>query len=265
MKHSYGPWAFINGGSEGIGAEIGNRLAENGINISMIARNAGALDEQHQHLKDTYGVEVSSAALDLSQPNATNEVIELTRDIDVGFYAHVACFAPLGAYLDTPLDRHLQALQVNVHSLNELTHHFASRMRDRGCGGILLCSSMAALGAFPYNAQYSANKAYTHLLGEALWYELKEQNIDVLSLVISEVSTPALLRSGSELQGGAKTLTPIQVVDEAFSVLGKQPSIITGRRNRFIAFIAEYFIPKIKMMELMAKEIQRYKEPPDTH
>jgi short-subunit dehydrogenase len=124
---------------------------------------------------------------------------------------------------------------------------------------------MASLNAFPYNAQYAANKAYIRLLGEALWYELKEHNVDVLSLVISEVSTPALLRSGSELRGGSKTLTPREVVDEAFSVLGKQPGLITGRRNRITAFIAKHFIPNKTMMKLLAGEIARYSEPPDKH
>lgn len=265
MKNLYGPWAFINGGSEGIGAEIGNALAENGISICMTARNARALDKQKSHLEETYGVEVIAKIIDLSKPDAVTQIIELTQSLDVGFYAHVASTSPLGPYLDTSLDRHHQALQVNVNSVSDLTYHFASRMRINGRGGIILCSSMASLNAFPYNAQYAANKAYIRLLGEALWHELKEFNIDVLSLVISEVSTPALLRSGSELQGGNKTLTPKMVVNEAFSAIGKQPSLITGRRNRLTAFVAKHFIPDKMMMKLLAGEIERYNEPPDEH
>ena len=83
---------------------------------------------------------------------------------------------------------------------------------ELGSGGVILCSSMACLSGFPYNAQYSANKGYIRLLSEALWFEIREFNVDVLALVISEVSTPALLRSGSQLQGGSKTLTPAEVV-----------------------------------------------------
>ena len=138
-------------------------------------------------------------------------------------------------------------------------------MKERGSGGVILCSSMASLSGFPYNAQYSANKGYIRLLGEALWFELREFNVDILALVISEVSTPALLRSGSQLQGGSKTLTPAKVVSEAFSVIGKEPSLITGRRNRITAFIARHFIPGKTMMKLMAGEIARYKEPSNVH
>jgi short-subunit dehydrogenase len=265
LKTSYGPWAFINGGSEGIGAEIGNFLAANGVNIAMVARNAGALEKQKAHLLNNYSIEVRAETVDLAAPDAAGQIIEMTRGLDVGFYAHVASSAPLGAYLDTPPQKHEQALQVNVNSLHQLTYHFATGMREKAGGGIMLCSSMASLSAFPFNAQYAADKAYIRLLGEALWYELKEHDIDVLSLVISEVSTPALLRSGSELQGGSKTLTPSQVVNEAFSSLGRQPSIITGRRNRLSAFVARHFVPKKTLMKLMAREIERYKEPPEKH
>jgi short-subunit dehydrogenase len=265
MKNHYGPWAFIAGGSEGIGAEIGAELASRGINICMVARNASALKEQQQLLQSNYGIEVIAETVDLSNPAAVTEIENLTRTLDIGFYAHVASSAPLDSYLDTSQERHHRALQVNVNLLHDLTYHFTSRMKERGSGGVILCSSMASLSPFPYNAQYSANKAYIRILGEALWFELKEFNIDVLTLIISEVSTPALLRSGSKLQGKGRTLSPSEVVEEAFTVIGKEPSLITGKKNRITAYIAQYLIPKKKMMKILARQITRYKEPPDVH
>ena len=265
MKQNYGPWAFIAGGSEGIGAEICQRLAGNGINIYLIARNEGALTAQRDHLQASFPIEVRAATIDLSQPQSIEEIKTLTAGLDIGFYAHVASTATLGPYLDATAEQHRKALQVNVIAAHELTYHFAGLMKARSSGGIMLCSSMASLSAFPYNGQYAANKAYIRLLGEALWYELAESSVDVLSLVISEVSTPALLRSGSELQGGDKTLTPQSVVEEAFEALGKQPSLITGKRNRLTAFIARHFIPQQRMMKILAEEITRYRDTPDVH
>lgn len=265
MKDRYGPWAFIAGGSEGIGAGIGNTLASQGINICMVARNESALRKQQQFLESNFGIEVVAATMDLSDPDACGEIVELTSNLDIGFFAYVASTGPLGGYLDNSPERHRRALQVNVNLLHELTYHFSAGMKARGSGGVILCSSMASLNAFPFNAQYAANKAYTRILGEALWFEFKALNIDVLTLIISEVATPALLRSGSELQGGSKTLQPSQVVDEAFSAIGKVPSLITGRKNRITAVITKYFIPKKIMMNILAKEVTRYKEPPDVH
>lgn len=265
MNNFYGPWAFIAGGSEGIGAEIGSTLAAKGINIILVARNQSALDAHKKHLQCTFDVEVIAQSIDLSKSDAFGRITELCDGLDIGFYAHVASYAPLDSYLDASPERHHRALQVNVNLLHDLTYHFAGKMKARGSGGIMLCSSMASLNAFPYNAQYAANKAYIRILGEALWFELKEFKVDVLTLIISEVSTPALLRSGSTLQGEGRTLTPTQVVDEAFAVIGKQPSLITGWKNRLIVFIVKHFVPDKVMMKIFAKEIEKYQEPPEVH
>jgi uncharacterized protein len=148
VSDRYGPWAVIAGGSEGIDAEVCNRLAGGGVNMALIARNAGALESQAHHLASTYGVEVRQRPLDLAASDAVADVVEFAKGLNVGFYARVASYAPLDPYLDTSSERHRQALAVNVLSAHELTHHFASAMTARGSGGILLCSSMASLTPF---------------------------------------------------------------------------------------------------------------------
>ena len=87
MNNSYGPWAYINGGSEGIGAEIGNVLAGNGINICMSARNSGALNKQQEHLKDTYGDRIVfwGGGVD------TQKVLAFGSEADVRKQVHTEC------------------------------------------------------------------------------------------------------------------------------------------------------------------------------
>jgi short-subunit dehydrogenase len=48
-------------------------------------------------------------------------------------------------------------------------------------------------------ATYCAAKAYSQILAEALWCELKPRGIDVLSLVLGFTDTPARTRSGVSL------------------------------------------------------------------
>jgi hypothetical protein len=93
------------------------------------------------------------------------------------------------------------------------------------------------------------------MLGEALWYELRPYGIDVLTLTISEVATPAMLRSGSKLQGGHATLTPEAVIDEAFQRIGRTPGFVTGRRNRAVAFVGQHLVPKRVLMRVLAQQI----------
>ncbi|MEI2671653.1 MAG: SDR family NAD(P)-dependent oxidoreductase [Marmoricola sp.] len=44
----YGPWAVIAGGSEGVGAEFALQLAQAGVNLVLIARKPGPLEETAQ-------------------------------------------------------------------------------------------------------------------------------------------------------------------------------------------------------------------------
>ncbi|MBZ1507625.1 SDR family NAD(P)-dependent oxidoreductase [Leuconostoc mesenteroides] len=41
----YGPWAVITGGSEGVGRCFALRLAAAGVNLLLVARQSGPLDE----------------------------------------------------------------------------------------------------------------------------------------------------------------------------------------------------------------------------
>ena len=42
---TYGPWAVIAGGSEGVGASFARQLAESGLNLVLLARKPGPLEE----------------------------------------------------------------------------------------------------------------------------------------------------------------------------------------------------------------------------
>ena len=42
---SYGPWAVVAGASEGVGAVFAAAVAKEGINVVLLARRQGVLDE----------------------------------------------------------------------------------------------------------------------------------------------------------------------------------------------------------------------------
>ena len=72
----------------------------------------------------------------------------------------------------------------------QLCHQLARPMVERGRGGIILVSSGAALVGARRMAAYGASKAFDLVLGEALWAELHDQGVDVLSLVLGVTDTP---------------------------------------------------------------------------
>ena len=72
-KSYYGPWAVIAGGSEGVGASFAEELSRVGINLVLIARKPGPLEETAAKARAN-GVEVRTLALDLLTPDAFDQI-----------------------------------------------------------------------------------------------------------------------------------------------------------------------------------------------
>ena len=53
----YGPWALIAGASEGTGASFARQLAEKGLNLILVARREGPLEQLALELRSAHGVE----------------------------------------------------------------------------------------------------------------------------------------------------------------------------------------------------------------
>jgi NAD(P)-dependent dehydrogenase (short-subunit alcohol dehydrogenase family) len=53
----YGPWAVIAGGSEGVGSAFADSLAQAGIDLVLIARKSGPLEETANKVR-AHGVQV---------------------------------------------------------------------------------------------------------------------------------------------------------------------------------------------------------------
>ena len=83
----------------------------------------------------------------------------------------------------------------------DLAHHFGRRLAERGRGGIVLVSAVAAAGGLPYMANDSASKSYSLNLGEALHAELATAGVNVTVHVPVLVNTPVVSRIGLDRMG----------------------------------------------------------------
>jgi short-subunit dehydrogenase len=108
-------------------------------------------------------------------------------------------------------------------------------MAERGRGGIVLMTSMSAAAGGAYIAAYAATKAFDLVLAEALWMELGQRDVDVLSVVAGLTDTPAMRRSGAVTDDSAMTpMDPDDVAAEALDALGGRggPVLVAGAANR---------------------------------
>jgi len=67
----YGPWALIAGGSEGIGKSFAMQLAARGLDLLLLARRGGPLEETAQEIRERFGVQVVAQTLDLTAWGST--------------------------------------------------------------------------------------------------------------------------------------------------------------------------------------------------
>jgi short-subunit dehydrogenase len=229
-KH-YGPWAVITGGSEGVGPELADRLARQGFKLVLVARKPGPLQETAAALRQKYGTEVRILSQDLKAQDAAARVIDTTRDCEVGLFIHNA--GADGSYryfLDRPLDDAEGMVMLNVTTPMRLVYHFAQGMAARRRGGIILCSSLAALAGTPGNGVYSAAKAYMNTFAEMLWFELGRQGIDVLGAPYPMVRTPAMVRLGMDFDNAlVKPHEPAEIADQLLANIKNGPCLHAGR------------------------------------
>ncbi len=253
FQEQYGPWAVVAGASEGLGAAYADQLAQKGLNLVLIARREAMLVKLSGGLVEKYGIQVRILTLDLSQPDSTENIVQKTRDLEIGLLIYNAASSVVGPFLEHSIDEHLKEIETNVRAPLVLTHHFCGQMLARGRGGVVLMSSLSAFQGSAFIANYAATKAFNILLAEGLWEEWRNSGIDVMACVAGATSTPKYKASNPKQTGrfSDATLEPEVVVREALNALGKQPFVIPGKLNRFSSFIMRHILPRKVAIQMM--------------
>jgi short-subunit dehydrogenase len=247
----YGPWAVVAGASEGMGAEFARALAARGLNVVLVARRAAMLDELATTLRAAAAVEVRTLAVDLAGADCVKRITEGTTGLEVGLLVYNAALAPHGRFIDTPVDEHLAALEVNVRTPTALAHHFGKAMAMRKRGGLVLLSSLTAFQGSPFVTTYGATKSYNLALAEGLWFELRDAGVDVLSVAAGATKTPNFLKAAKTAPG---ILEPAAVVADALRALGHRPLTIPGWFNRIASFFMRRFLPRALTISIMGQQ-----------
>ncbi len=218
----YGPWALVAGASKGLGAAYAHALAARGLDLVLVARHRPALDALRQELAGRFPVEVRCLDGDLGERRFLEGLLEACSGLDVGLVVYNAAYAPIGEFASTSLDDLLRVAAVNIRAPVSLVHGLLPGMTARGRGGVILMTSLAGEQGSPYIATYAASKAFTRVLAEGLWYELKDKGVDVVACCAGAVRTPgyAGASAGKDAPG---TLEPEAVVEQASAGVGPGP------------------------------------------
>ncbi len=259
FRTKYGPWALVAGASAGLGAAYATQLAALGLNLVLVARRAPELEALAATLRERSHVQTRTLALDLGQPDAAALLDQQTADIEVGLLVYNATRSLIGPFLDRALDDHLDELAVNVRTPMELAWRFGRCFRARGHGGVILMSSMSASLGSALISNYGATKAYTLVLAEGLWEELRAQGVDVLAALPASISTPGAQASGAQRQraADATTLTPEVVARETLAALGRGPTVTPGGVVKLASFFMKRVMPRTSAIRMMGRVMRQ--------
>lgn len=232
----YGPWALVLGASHGIGASFAHELAARGLGVVMAARADDGLDQAASAVRDAHAAAVRAVEVDLIADDMLEVLVGATQDLEVGLLACVAGGTDsVGRFLEHPAERAERLVRLNCLAPVRACHHFASGMRDRGRGGIVLISSLAGVFGTEGTVAYSAAKAFDLVLAEGLWAELGPHGVDVIGLVLGNVRTPTLLSSGADFDpADFPGMEPDEVARVGLDRLGAAPMWVVGDENRAV-------------------------------
>ncbi|OBJ21371.1 hypothetical protein A5623_10870 [Mycobacterium colombiense] len=124
----------------------------------------------------------------------------------------------------------MKTIDANSVAAVTLTHLFAPAMAERGRGGLIFVGPLAGIAGQALEATYSAAKAFTQYLAEALWSELTDRGVDVVCVPLAGTRTPAL--EAKALMDVSMLPTAEEVVTEAMAHLQDGPVFVPGEANR---------------------------------
>ncbi|MEY9948229.1 SDR family NAD(P)-dependent oxidoreductase [Kitasatospora sp. GAS1066B] len=252
--------ALITGATAGIGAAFARRLAGDGHDLVLVARDTERLTAAAAALADRFGVRTEVLTADLATEAGIGAVEERLRDGErpIGILVNNAGFGNKGAYLSVPLEQELDMVKVHIEAVLRLTTAAVPGMRERGFGGVV---NVASVAAFVPRGTYGASKAWmvNFTLGAAR--DLAGSGVRLLALC------PGFTRTEFHQRAGMGTrnipawgwLSAERVVDEALRDLARGRSLsVPSRRYKLVVAIAR-LLPAGGLGGLSSKAARTYR------
>ena len=251
------PTALITGSSAGIGAELAKVFAAHDHDVVLVARRRDALEALAGTLEGKHGITATVIVDDLGDPEAPERIFAavLEARIEVDVLVNNAGFGLGGEFSETPIEREITMVQVNVTALMHLTKLFVAPMLKRRAGYVLNVASTAAFFPGPLQSVYYASKAFVLSFSQAIAEELAQSGISVTCLCPGPTETEF-----AQVAGMKSVRLPNLDLAEADDVaefgyramLAGWRVAVPGARNKLVVQ-AQRFVPR----RLIAKAMNR--------
>jgi NAD(P)-dependent dehydrogenase (short-subunit alcohol dehydrogenase family) len=175
---------LITGCSSGIGRASAERLARSGWKVYATARRPETISGLREAGCETLALDVT----DEQSMRAAVDAVEQAEGA-VGVLVNNAGYSQSGAIETVPMEAVRRQFETNVFGLVALTQMVLPRMRAQRWGKIVNVGSMGGRLSFPGGGHYHATKHALEAISDALRFELRGFDIDVILLEPGLITT----------------------------------------------------------------------------
>lgn len=235
------PFAVVTGASRGIGAEYARALAARGYEMLLVSRDGPQLAQLGASLGSQYRVDVTWETIDLAKAGAAHQLYAAARQRrpTVDILVNNAGFGLYGPFVDMPMTRLEEMLNLHVLTVVQTTRLILPSMIDRRRGAIINVSSIAGLFSVPYLAQYAATKAFLVAFSEAIAQETRNAGVRIQVCCPGYTKTDFHARAGFPSRDPLGSDSPSHVVEASLAALEKGSSFVTvGMKGGVLAMMS---------------------------
>ncbi|CAL4066094.1 unnamed protein product [Meganyctiphanes norvegica] len=183
---TYGSWAVVTGGSDGIGKSYAQELAKEGMNVILVARNQDKLTRVANEIGMEFGVETKIIVADFSSGQSVYaHITEMLQGLDIGILVNnVGVMLPViqTPFVEVSEEDIWTTVNVNMASVPAVTRIVLPGMIERGRGAIVNVGSLLSMVPTPSYAVYAASKAFVDFFTQALCEECRGTGVVVQGL-----------------------------------------------------------------------------------
>ena len=223
MTQSKG-YALITGASSGIGATYADRLARQGYDLILVARNQHRLERLATQLNANTQRDIHVVVADLNLPADLARIEQILHDDSrISLLVNNAGIGATASLLDSDADKMEAMILLNVLALTRLAKAAATNFVAQGRGTLINIGSIVAVAPKLLNGVYGGTKAFVQAFTESLEHELSEKGVRVQVVLPGAIATEFWDVAGLPVSNLPETMvmTTQNLVDAALAGLAQ--------------------------------------------
>lgn len=254
---------LITGAANGLGKSFAKLYAKDNNNLLLVDIDEENLNETIKELSNDFpNIIIDKIIADLNEVKELEKVYNYTKEKDyfVNNLVNSAGFGDRCDFKEMDIYKQMAMTNIDCNALLYFTRVFLDNMLKNDEGHIINISSIAGFLPGPYMCTYHACKGYVLLLGEAISYELRKTNVNLLTLCPGPFNSKFVEKAHNDYTFSKIKPVSSDVVAEfgyKKSLKGKNLAIV-GFKNK-LTIIASKFAPRSFVTKTSAKTMKEEK------